>query len=116
MRKRAGVLVAIFVAVQIAFPAVLLAGRWSAEGSMPTVEYPFSWQMFSTVNPGTYSGTTGDGSERDLGLDGLPLITRAIAYSDDVPGLLCDKHPDLVSVARSGVEEGLAAHEKVYQC
>ncbi|MDV7999895.1 hypothetical protein [Rhodococcus sp. IEGM 1408] len=72
--------------------------------------------MFSTVDPGTYTGTASDGSERDLGLDELPLVTRAVAYSDDVLQLLCDQHADLASVARSGAEEGLLGHEKVYQC
>ncbi|MDX2358723.1 hypothetical protein [Dietzia sp. PP-33] len=83
---------------------------------MPTTEYPFSWQMYSTVNPGTYTGTTGDGSHRELGLDGLPLITRAVAYNDEVPRLLCEQHPDLESVARSDAEDGLSDHEIDYQC
>ncbi|MEB8326578.1 hypothetical protein NGF75_11365 [Dietzia kunjamensis] len=100
------VLVAVFVAVQFALPALLLPVRWSGEGSMPTVELPFRWQMFSAVDPGGYTGAAADGSERDLSLDDLPRITRAIAYSDDVPLMLCEQNPDLMSVARSGVEDG----------
>ncbi|MDV6300726.1 hypothetical protein R3P82_16575 [Dietzia maris] len=110
------VLVAVFVAVQFALPALLLTVRWSGEGSMPTVELPFSWQMFSAVDPGGYTGAAADGSERDLSLDDLPRITRAIAYSDDVPRMLCEQNPDLMSVARSGVEDGLLRHERVYPC
>ena len=109
-------LVAVFVVSQITVPALLLAARWSGEGSMPTVELPFSWQMFSAIDPGGYTGAAADGSERDLSLDDLPRITRAIAYSDDVPRMLCEQNPDLMSVARSGVEDGLLRHERVYPC
>lgn len=116
MSRGASLLVATFVAAQIAIPILLLGARWSNEGSMPTTEYPFSWQMYSTVTPGTYTGTAADGSQRDLTLDGLPLVTRAIAYTDEVPRLLCARHPDLTSVTRSGGEDGLLDHQTEYPC
>lgn len=115
-RPWARAVVTAFVAIQLIVPAAMLGARWINEGPMPESEYPFSWQMYSAVESGHYTGTSTDGTARELSLDGLPIVKRAISYNDDVPRLLCDQNPDLQAVARVDVEQPLSDHEREYQC
>lgn len=78
----------------------MLGARWIAEGSRPETELPLSFQMYSAVDLGEYTGTLADGSTVPLSLDALPPVTRGIGYGDDVPQEFCAANKELVSVQK----------------
>lgn len=88
--------------VQVALPVTLLAVRWAQEGSRPTTELPASWQMYTSVQPASYSGTDGAGRHRDLDVDVLPPVLRSADIGKVLPLRLCAAHPDVVVVERRG--------------
>lgn len=91
-----------FIAMQIAVPLVALGVRWAWEGFHPEHELPLSWQMYSATDIGSYLGTTSDGDDVELSLDGLSLLKRSVWYGDEVQQELCEQFPNLISVRRYG--------------
>lgn len=94
-------LVLAVVALQVGLPLSMLVTRWTVAGSRPTSELPASWQMYSFVAPATYTGLTPSG-ERRLSVLALPPVVRAVDTGRVVPGRLCELHPDLTAVRRTG--------------
>jgi hypothetical protein len=95
-------LVLAVAALQVALPVSMLVARWATEGSRPVSELPASFQMYSAEPPVSYTGTDGRGRSRPLDVRFLPVVLRAVDSGDALPRWLCDRHPDLVTVERSG--------------
>ena len=114
--KRDRILVTLFVAAQILVPAGLLGLRWMNEGSQPTREYRFSWQMYSAAHGGDYVGTTRDGNQESLNVYELPPVVRGIGYDDSVPRMFCEKNPELVQVQRQTQNEWLQDYTEPVTC
>jgi hypothetical protein len=89
-------------ALQLALPLSMLVARWVAEGSRPHSELPASWQMYSYAPAASYTGLDAAGRARRLDVDPLPPVLRAVDTGQVVPDRLCDRHPDLALVRRSG--------------
>lgn len=100
MRARPVVLAV--AALQLALPTSMLVARWLDEGSRPVSERPASWQMYSAEPPVSYTGTDGAGRERALDVGWLPPVLRAVDTGRVLPDRLCERHPDLVAVRRTG--------------
>ncbi len=98
--RRDRALVIFFVTIQIVVPTALLITRWVNEGSHPTSEYKFSWQMYSAASGGEYVGINGSGDEIPLKTSHLPIVIRGIGYGDTVPRILCKEDPTLMTVGR----------------
>lgn len=92
--------VAIFLAIQISVPTYQLAARWIDEGSRPTREYKYSYQMYSATKQAEFVGLTAEGVNVPLSTDDLPPILRTVAYGTSVAKMLCEANPDIVSVVR----------------
>jgi hypothetical protein len=90
------------VALQLALPASMLVVRWLDEGSRPVSELPASFQMYSAEPPVSYTGTDATGRERQLEVGWLPPVLRAVDTGRVLPDRLCDRHPDLRVVRRTG--------------
>lgn len=114
MRDR--VLVALFVGLQILVPSAFLGVRWINEGSQPTIEFPFSWQMYSKAPKIEYFGIDSVGHETVLNTDTLTPVLRGVAYDDSVPEMLCKANPALVAVQRRSAEPTLADFTEVVAC
>ena len=95
-------LVLAVAALQVALPVSMLVARWVTEGSRPVSELPASFQMYSAEPPVTYTGTDRRGRVRPLDVSDLPVVLRAVDTGDVLPRRLCARHPDLVSVERTG--------------
>lgn len=89
-------------AVQLALPTSMLVDRWVDEGSRPVSERPGSWQMYSAEPPVGYTGTDAAGRTRQLRVDQLPPVLRAVDTGRFLPDRLCDSDDDLVMVERTG--------------
>lgn len=89
-------------ALQVALPLSMLGVRWAQEGSRPTSELPASWQMYSSVPAARYTGVGTDGAERPLDVEPLPPVVRAVDVGRVIPDRLCARHPELVTVRRTG--------------
>lgn len=92
-------------ALQIVLPLSLLGVRWADEGSRPKRELGASFQMYSAAPAAAYSGVDADGRERALSVQALPWLVRAIDVGASVPERLCDRHPDVLVVRRTGGPE-----------
>ena len=114
MRDR--ILIMLFVGIQIVVPAGLLGVRWLKEASQPTMEFQFSWQMYSAALRGEYVGIDGAGKEIALSTEGLTPVFRGVAYDYSVPEMLCDENPELVAVQRRSVEPALEDFTEVVSC
>ena len=105
-----------FVGIQLGLPAAFLLDRWVTQGPAPRFEYTFSWQMFSAVDIGSYTGVTHSGEDIELDLEGLPPIVRAVSYTDTTPRMLCARDPYLKEVVRRDAATALEGHEGVFTC
>lgn len=94
--------VLLLAGAMLALPLTMLGARWSAEGSRPVSELPASWQMYSSRSAPVYTGTDAEGRSRAVSADPLPPVLRAVGTGRTVPDRLCDRHPDLVAVVRTG--------------
>ncbi len=88
--------------LQLALPISMLADRWVDEGSRPVSERPASWQMYSAEPPVVYTGTDAAGRTRQLRVDRLPPVLRAVDTGRFLPDRLCTRDNDLVTVERTG--------------
>ena len=99
-RRGLAIGVAIFLAIQAGVPIYQLAARWIDEGSRPTREYKYSYQMYSATKQAEFVGLTADGVNVPLSTDDLPFILRTVTYGTSVAEMLCEANPELVSVSR----------------
>ena len=88
-------------ALQVALPLTMLAVRLADEGTRATSERPASWQMYSSTGVPSYTGLDRSGRERELDVDDLPPVLRAVDTGRVVPDRLCAQ-ADLVAVRRTG--------------
>ena len=95
-------LVLAVAALQVTLPLTMLGIRWVDEGSRPVSELPASWQMYSAGPAAQYTGVDAAQRRRPLDVDPLPPVLRAVDTGRVVPDRLCARHPDLVSVQRTG--------------
>ncbi len=89
------------VVLQLGLPLTMLGARWADEGWRPVSERPASFQMYSATGTSRYTGVDRAGRSRELHVDDLPPVVRAIGTGRVVPDRLCSLHPDLVLVRRS---------------
>ena len=79
---------------------VAAGGAGAAAG--PFAQRPASWQMYSAEPPVGYTGTDAAGRTRQLRVDRLPPVLRAVDTGRFLPERLCDRDDDLVMVERTG--------------
>lgn len=110
------ILMVLFVGIQILVPAGFLGLRWVEEGSQPTTEFPFSWQMYSKAPSIEYFGIDGAGEEIAVSTEGLTPVLRGVAYDYSVPEMLCDANPELIAVQRRSVDPALQDFTEFVSC
>ncbi|MGP4056078.1 hypothetical protein ACTWP6_14840 [Mycobacterium sp. 4D054] len=110
------ILAMLFVGIQILVPAGFLGLRWVKEGSQPTTEFPFSWQMYSRASSIEYFGIDDAGEEIALSTEGLIPVLRGVAYDYSVPAMLCDANPELVAVQRRADDPELDDFTEFVSC